>query len=178
MVSFPHVSPPEPCTHLSPPPYAPHDPPISFFSMIFCWYQSCLELRQILPFLLASIIHQISPKVIFSSFSVDVRPFYVLNAMEVSQYKNFRIPVSVDRTSVLRVCFIHVPSPFFVTFVIKKMFSSSELRVWNIGGMMLTGETKRNLSHSQFIYRGLLWVRSGLCVFTRPSPADQTPYYM
>ena len=34
MVSFPPVSPPEPCAHLSPPPYAPHAPPISFFSII------------------------------------------------------------------------------------------------------------------------------------------------
>jgi len=32
MVSFPQVSPPETCAHLSPPPYAPHAPPISFFS--------------------------------------------------------------------------------------------------------------------------------------------------
>jgi hypothetical protein len=29
MVSFPQVSPPKPCMHLSP--YALHDPPISFF---------------------------------------------------------------------------------------------------------------------------------------------------
>ena len=34
MVSFPQVSPPEPCAHLSPPPYAPHAPPISFFSIL------------------------------------------------------------------------------------------------------------------------------------------------
>ena len=27
-------SPPEPCAHLSPPPYAPHAPPISFFSIL------------------------------------------------------------------------------------------------------------------------------------------------
>jgi hypothetical protein len=34
VVSFPHVSPPEPCIRLSsPPPYALHDPPISFFSI-------------------------------------------------------------------------------------------------------------------------------------------------
>jgi len=31
VVSFPQVSPPKPCTHLSPPPYALHAPPISFF---------------------------------------------------------------------------------------------------------------------------------------------------
>jgi hypothetical protein len=31
--SFPQVSPPEHCAQLSPPPYAPHDPPISFFSI-------------------------------------------------------------------------------------------------------------------------------------------------
>jgi hypothetical protein len=29
MVSFLQVSPPEPCAHLSPPPYGPHAPPIS-----------------------------------------------------------------------------------------------------------------------------------------------------
>src|SRR5215469_12454040 len=34
MVSFPQVSPLEPCTHLSPPTYAPHAPPISFFSIL------------------------------------------------------------------------------------------------------------------------------------------------
>ena len=34
VVSFPQVSPPEPCAHLSPPPYAPHAPPISFFSIL------------------------------------------------------------------------------------------------------------------------------------------------
>src|SRR5215510_9861441 len=34
MVSFPPVSPPEPCAHLSPPPYAPHAPPISFVSIL------------------------------------------------------------------------------------------------------------------------------------------------
>src|SRR5215510_3098902 len=31
MASFPQVSPPTPCAPLSPPPYAPHAPPISFF---------------------------------------------------------------------------------------------------------------------------------------------------
>ena len=30
MLSFPQVSPPKPCTRLSPPPYAPHALPISF----------------------------------------------------------------------------------------------------------------------------------------------------
>ena len=34
MVSFPQVSPPEPCTPLSPSPYVPHAPPISFFSIL------------------------------------------------------------------------------------------------------------------------------------------------
>src|SRR5215469_12623231 len=34
MVSFPRVSPLEPCTHLYPPPYAPHAPPISLFSIL------------------------------------------------------------------------------------------------------------------------------------------------
>ena len=34
MVSFPQVSPLEPCAHLSPPPYAPHAPLISFFSIL------------------------------------------------------------------------------------------------------------------------------------------------
>ena len=33
MVSFPQVSPPEPCAHLSPPPYVPHAQSISFFSI-------------------------------------------------------------------------------------------------------------------------------------------------
>jgi len=32
VVSFPQVSPPEPCAPLSPAPYAPHAPPISFFT--------------------------------------------------------------------------------------------------------------------------------------------------
>ena len=31
---FPQVSQPEPCAHLSLPPYAPHTPPISFFSIL------------------------------------------------------------------------------------------------------------------------------------------------
>ena len=34
MVSFPQVFPPEPYAHLSPPPYVPHAPPISFFSIL------------------------------------------------------------------------------------------------------------------------------------------------
>jgi hypothetical protein len=34
VVSFPQVSQPEPCAHLSPPPYAPHAPPNSFFSIL------------------------------------------------------------------------------------------------------------------------------------------------
>src|SRR5215510_8101197 len=34
MASFPPVSPPTPCAPLSPPPYAPHAPPISFFSRL------------------------------------------------------------------------------------------------------------------------------------------------
>ena len=34
MVSFPQVSPPKPCTHLSLSPYVPHAPPISFFSIL------------------------------------------------------------------------------------------------------------------------------------------------
>jgi len=34
MASFPQVSPLEPCAHLSPPPYEPHAPPISFFSIL------------------------------------------------------------------------------------------------------------------------------------------------
>jgi len=34
MVSFPQVSPPEPCAPLSPPSYASHAPPISFFSIL------------------------------------------------------------------------------------------------------------------------------------------------
>ena len=32
--SFPQVSPPEPCAHLSPSPNMPHAPPISFFSIL------------------------------------------------------------------------------------------------------------------------------------------------
>ena len=34
MVFFPQVSPPKPCTLLSPPLYAPHAPPISFFLIL------------------------------------------------------------------------------------------------------------------------------------------------
>ena len=34
MVSFPEVSPPEPCAHLFPPPSALHAPPISLFSIL------------------------------------------------------------------------------------------------------------------------------------------------
>jgi hypothetical protein len=34
MASFPQSSPPTPCAHLYPPPYAPHAPPISFFSIL------------------------------------------------------------------------------------------------------------------------------------------------
>ena len=38
MVSFPQVSPPKPCAHLSLPPYVPHAPPISFFSILYFIY--------------------------------------------------------------------------------------------------------------------------------------------
>ena len=34
VVSFPQVSPPKPCAHLSLTPYVPHAPPISFFSIL------------------------------------------------------------------------------------------------------------------------------------------------
>jgi hypothetical protein len=34
MVSFPQASPPTPCAHLSPLPYAPHAQPISFFLIL------------------------------------------------------------------------------------------------------------------------------------------------
>jgi hypothetical protein len=34
LATFPQVSPPTPCAHLSPPPYAPHAPPISFISIV------------------------------------------------------------------------------------------------------------------------------------------------
>jgi hypothetical protein len=34
VVSFPQVSPPKPCTRLSPPSYALHAPPISLFSIL------------------------------------------------------------------------------------------------------------------------------------------------
>jgi hypothetical protein len=34
VVSFPQVSPPKPCTHISPSPYALHAPPISFFLIL------------------------------------------------------------------------------------------------------------------------------------------------
>src|SRR5215475_7640913 len=34
MASFPQASPPTPCVHLYPPPYAPHAPPISFVSIL------------------------------------------------------------------------------------------------------------------------------------------------
>jgi hypothetical protein len=34
MVSFPQISPPEPCAHLSPPLYVLHAPPISFFLIL------------------------------------------------------------------------------------------------------------------------------------------------
>ena len=34
VVSFPQISPPKPCAHLSLPPYVPHAPPISFFSIL------------------------------------------------------------------------------------------------------------------------------------------------
>ena len=34
MISYPQVSPPKPCAHLSLPPYVPHAPPISFFSIL------------------------------------------------------------------------------------------------------------------------------------------------
>ena len=34
MVSFPQVSPPKPCVCLSLPPYVPHAPPISFYSIL------------------------------------------------------------------------------------------------------------------------------------------------
>ena len=34
MISFPQVSTPETCAFLSPPPYAPHAQPISFFSIL------------------------------------------------------------------------------------------------------------------------------------------------
>jgi hypothetical protein len=34
MATFPQASPPTPCTHLYPPPYAPHALPISFVSIL------------------------------------------------------------------------------------------------------------------------------------------------
>ena len=34
VVSFPQVSPPKPCAHLSLPPYVPHAPPISYFCIL------------------------------------------------------------------------------------------------------------------------------------------------
>jgi hypothetical protein len=43
MVSFTLAFPPTPCEHLSTPPYAPHAPPISFFSILppaQYWYRS------------------------------------------------------------------------------------------------------------------------------------------
>jgi len=43
VVSFPQVSPPKPCIHLSSPPYALHAPAISFFSSLSpekCWVSS------------------------------------------------------------------------------------------------------------------------------------------
>ena len=38
VVSFPQVSPPKPCTRLSPPPYAPHAQPISFLILSLAQY--------------------------------------------------------------------------------------------------------------------------------------------
>jgi hypothetical protein len=57
MASFPLASPLTPCAHLSPLPYVPHDPPISFFSILppaqywvrnyrFLW-QSCVTHKQL-----------------------------------------------------------------------------------------------------------------------------------
>ena len=54
MVSFPQVSPPEPCAHLSPPPYAPHAPPISFF-LILPPAQNIRYMQRILSFLTVTV---------------------------------------------------------------------------------------------------------------------------
>jgi hypothetical protein len=40
MASFPQASPPTPCVPLSPPPYVPHAPPISFSSSLCNFFHS------------------------------------------------------------------------------------------------------------------------------------------
>ena len=48
MVSFPQVSPPKPCAYPSLPPYVPHAPPISFFSILppaQYWVSSTLSMK-------------------------------------------------------------------------------------------------------------------------------------
>jgi len=52
MVSLPQVSPLEPCAHLSPPPYAPHAPPISFFSILppAQYWVTGPNVKHVLPF--------------------------------------------------------------------------------------------------------------------------------
>jgi hypothetical protein len=48
MVSFPQVSPPEPCAHLSPPPYAPHAiTSHNLFTVLklFIFYTECLKIK-------------------------------------------------------------------------------------------------------------------------------------
>jgi hypothetical protein len=55
MVSFPLVSPPKPCAHFSLPPYVPHVPPISFFS-ILSPAQYWVSSTDILHFILTKIL--------------------------------------------------------------------------------------------------------------------------
>jgi hypothetical protein len=49
MSSYCQVSPPTPCARLSPPPYAPHAPPISFFSILppaQCWVRNQMFIKE------------------------------------------------------------------------------------------------------------------------------------
>src|SRR5215470_5966792 len=87
MASFPQASPPTPCAHLYPPPYAPHALPISFVS--------------ILPpaqYWVRSTDHS-APRYAAFSIPLSPRPSYVqiLPSTPYSQTSSACVPHSVQR---------------------------------------------------------------------------------
>ena len=61
MVSFPQVSPPKPCAHLSLPPYVPHDQPITFFSIPIASLQILKHfIRKLIIGILLNFVDQLS----------------------------------------------------------------------------------------------------------------------
>jgi hypothetical protein len=91
------------------------------------------------------------PKVIFSSFIAWCPSFFHTKYHGTPPLLKFHNTcVCGQNLSIARLFYSHALT-ILRDFRFKKIFSSSELRVWSIGGMMLTGETKRNQSHSRII---------------------------